>query len=430
LDRKQKLLIFLLTFSLFVGGIYFLCYLNRIKNFNLLLITIDSLRPDHLGCYGYEKNTSPNIDKLAKEGVLFTQAIAQASWTWPSLYSLITSTYPSTHGVYFWDQVLSDSIPTLLEILKKKGYSTGFISGHGGLDNFKRGFDKFENMYEKANKITYEALLWIKSHRNKRFFLWIHYMDTHNNSIGVPEEKHFIKNITKEELNTYISQYDEAISYVDSQIGILLEKLSSLGLHEKNLIIITADHGQEMCEHGICFNHGGFLWDSAIKVPLIFYFPKLFSKNRIISQQAQHIDIAPTICDILKLKKPKTFEGKSLLPLIKGKDIQSRFAFSEHKENKGDLSSGKWVYSKFSIRTSKFKLIYTFNSDSRGYELYNLKEDPQELNNLIDKEKEQFEFLKKKLEEWMNRPKPKIAPLTKPIDEKTKEKLKSLGYLQ
>lgn len=397
---------------------------------NILLITVDSLRPDHLGCYGYPKNTSPNIDQLAKEGVIFTQAIAQASWTWPSIHSLITSTYPFTHKVYFYDKSLPNAALTLPYILGNKSYRTGFISGHGGLSSFNRGFGEFEDISAKGEEITQEAMRWIKSGRNKKFFLWIHYMDTHENSIGVSKEKDSIKKITVEMLRSYISRYDSAISYIDSQVGILFEELNKLGLYENTVIIFTADHGEEMGENGLHFNHGGFLWDSVIRVPLIISFPKNLPKSRVISQQVQHVDLFPTVCDILKIKKLGSFEGNSLLPLIKRVKLNSPYAFSEHIQTDGDfLSTDKWLLTQISLRTVNWKLMLNLKNDSLKYELYNLKNDPQESNNVIEFEKERFKFLKAKLEEWINRPKPKITPLIKPPDEQTKERLKSLGYL-
>jgi choline-sulfatase len=430
LNRKQKLFIFILFFFVFIGEIRFLYCSNKSEKLNILLITLDALRPDHLGCYGYKRNTSPNIDKLVKEGVLFTQAISQASWTCPSLYSIITATYSSTHGVNFWDQLLSPSVFTLSQILKKNDFYTCFISGHGALSRFNLGFDSFKDISGNAEQITREAIQIFEKNKNKKFFLWIHYMDMHDKSLGIPEEKHYIKNVTKEEINNYIFEYDKSIRYVDNQIALLLRKLKELELYRNTILIITADHGQEICEHELCFNHGGFLWDSVIKVPLIIFCTKFLPKNRIIRQQVQHIDLFPTICDILRIKKPKTIEGRSFLSLIKGKDNLPDYAFSEHKENDGDLSTGAPVFTKLSIRSSVWKFIYTYGPHGEEYELYNLKNDSQELNNLANLEKEQFKFLKAKLEEWMNRAKPEITSLAKPLDKETKERLKSLGYLQ
>jgi len=395
---------------------------------NVILITVDALRPDHLGCYGYERNTSPNIDKFAKEeGILFSQA----SWTCPSIHSLISSTYPSTTGVYLWDQSLSDLTPTLTQILKKKGFYTGFISAHGGLPD-RNEFDTFEDVFDaKGEDITKKTALWIEKNQNKQFFLWVHYMDTHDRSIGVPIEKQFIENITPEEIKIYSSKYDEAISYVDSQIAYLLEELKDLMIYNNTIVIITADHGEEMGEHSMYFTHGGSLWDSLIRVPLIFYYPNAPHKGKVILSQVQLIDIAPTVCDILKIKKPKSFEGKSLLHLVEREDISFGYSFSEHQENQGDLSTGDWIYTKISIRSVEWKMIYYVDKQGgKEYQLYNLKNDPQELNNLADIEKGQFKLMKAELEEWMSRAKENISSLIKPLDEETKEELRSLGYLQ
>ena len=365
LSKKQRISI-LLLFCLIVFSIIFL-KLQRPPQFNILLITIDALRADHLGCYGYKQNTSPYIDNLTREAALFTQAISQASWTYPSISSLVTSTYPSTHGVYFWDQDLPDSVPTLPQILKEKDYYTGFISGHGGIPKkviarLRRGFDTFDDIFmAKADEITQKAALWITDNRNKRFFLWIHYMDLPNSRLDLPEEKLFIENITPAEINTYTLKYDNAIRYVDNQIGIILEKLKVLGLYKNTIIILTADHGQQICEHRLCFDHGGFLWESLIKVPLIIFYPKFFFKNKIIIQQVQHIDILPTICGILKIRKSKIFEGRSLLPLISKENVHPTYAFSEHKESKNELSTGELGPTKLSIRSLEWKLIYTTN---------------------------------------------------------------------
>ena len=455
-NRKQKLFISLSIFLVFAGGSSLYCS-DGPRGLNVILITLDALRPDHLGCYGYKKNTSPNIDKLAKEGVLFTQAISQTSWTCPSFFSLITSTYPSTNQVYYWDRILPKSIITLTEILKEKGYCNGFISGHGGTNpnsGFNRGFDTFVDIVEvRAGQITNEAISWIKNNRNKNFFLWIHYMDTHSpyqppfpyNKLFLPAD--FIKlsdeflaekykwigvfpiqslenTLTEEDREYYISQYDGVINFIDEQIGILLKNLKNLNLFKKTFIIITADHGENLADQDKYFGHGGALYEELIKVPLILRCKGLFPKGKIINHQIQLIDIMPTILDILSVDTNVKMEGKTLLPLILNKKIKSSYyAFSEVRENE----NGK-EYILYSIRTANRKLIYC--ESENNYEFYNLKKDPHELNNLVSTEKEQFKFLKEKLEEWMVRPKPNIIPLTTPVDEQTKERLKSLGYLQ
>ena len=429
MSKKFKLILVLVTSACLI--VLFVCFRNIHNRPNILLITIDALRQDHLSCYGYKRNTSPNIDNIAKEGVLFTQAISQACWTWPSMYSLATSTYPSTHGVYFWDQFLQASIPTLPEILKRKGFYTGFISGHGGLAKFKRGFRTFEDVLgNPAQEVTQKAIKWLQKNQGKTFFLWIHYMDAHDRSIGFPEDKHLVSTIAQEELNTYILRYDKAISYVDSNIGFLLRKIKELGLYNKTMIIISADHGEQLCEHGLCFVHGTFLWDSDIRIPLIIHYPNLLPQNKRVAQQVQQIDILPTICDILEVKSPVTFEGISLLSLIRDKKTSINFAFSEHKESRDDLSTGPLILTRISVRSSEWKLIYSSWFGVKSHELYNIKADPEELNNLFGVETEQYKILNAGLEAWLMRPRLKATPLKIVFDDKTHDNLKSLGYIR
>jgi len=404
---------------------------------NVLLITVDSLRPDHLGCYGYPKNISPNIDKLAKEGVIFTQAIAQASWTVPAMVSIATSTYPSTHKVYTWDTDLAPELLTLARLLKRSGYRSFFCSGHNktlsAILGAQGGFEEWTNneVPVSAGKVNQAALKFINHNYKNKFFLWVHYMDTHDHFIGVTENDKLSQPSFKA---ADIVKYDAAITQVDEQVGEIIEELKRLNINKNTLIIITADHGEEMCEHGLCFNHGGFLWDSLIRVPLIFTWDNPSVKD-IRSGQVQHIDIAPTVCKILKIKPPASFEGQSLLPMFsKGKKTLAA-AFSEHQEKQGDIKDGVWIYTKFSVRFNQRKFVYTAYPNSIEHEFYNLENDPGELDNLIkhnrlpDAEKEKFDSLKSKLKIWSQRKKPQINPATKSLDEKTKERLKSLGYL-
>ena len=166
-----------------------------------------------------------------------------------------------------------------------------------------------------------------------------------------------------------------------------------------------------------------------IKVPLIIFYPKELPQHKIIPEQVEHIDITPTLCDILRIKKLDNFEGKSLLSLMKGKNKKAfTYAFSEHQEFEQDSCLGEWLFSKFCVRTSEFKLIYTVKPDSEEYELYNLKEDPGEMNNIIDRDTERASFLKQKLVAWASREKPDMTPEIKKIDEKTKKKIICVGF--
>jgi arylsulfatase A-like enzyme len=419
---------------------------------NVILITIDALRPDHLGCYGYERNTSPNIDRLAKEGILFKNAVAQASWTLPSFVSILTSLYPIKHQVDESNKRLSTKLVTLPEILRKNGYVTmAFVSQTPHLHRLyglNRGFDlyKFDPTGKASaqNDVVISWLGWLEKNYRGKFFLMIHYFDPHisyspprpfneiflNDSLY--EKNHLVApkindgpwngtggipkvaakdNITN--LNYYISQYDGEIRYTDTYIGKLLEEINRLNLTNRTIVIVTADHGESLGEHNSYFKHGDFVYDTLIKVPLIIRIGKK-SIVKLVKSQAESIDITPTILDILNIQFNETIDGESMIPLIFEPKRDSE-AFSETDKFK-------------SIRTNEWKYIHNFDNNSG--ELYNLKKDPKELKNVINEEPEIAEKLRKKLFKWMAEAVNKsVEPEKAEIDEETKERLRSLGYL-
>lgn len=448
---------------------YFLRYLSQLQSRrpNILIITIDALRPDHLGCYGYRRDTSPNIDTLSKEGILFRQAIAQASWTVPSVVSLLTSAYPFSHGVKKLGDYFPSQFISLPRILKTKGYVTGCITSLGAFDaiiNMDNEFDLFhsvdtyhllpsphnlaDNELLKIFEITGKVTNLIEKNRHKKFFFWVHFVDTHFPPLNPPQPYHdlFVNDryaelkeyvhINKQlsgvnglppmlvrqnngiaDLNYYIAVYDGAIRYVDEQIGTILKYLKKVNLDKNTLVIVSADHGEGLGEHGLYFNHSHYLYDELIKVPLIIKYEGLIPKNEIIGNQVQHIDIAPTILDILAIKKPSTMEGKSLLPLIYKQEEPDKFAFSNFAEL-------------FSIRTPEWKLIY--NEEKKESELYNSQKDPGELNNVagLPQNESVFTKLKNELYDRMKKSRQKKETKNKTISGDLKRKLKNLGYLQ
>lgn len=467
--------ILLVVFLTIIGIAWHLRYSKQKSNgSNVLFISIDALRADHLSCYGYPRNTTSNIDKLAKEGVLFTQAIAQGNWTGTSVASIITSTYGHIHGVIDWGYSLNtSSLPTLMQILKRSGYFNMAVINYCIINTvlgIEEEFDLFITIEDKnADEVTKRAMELLKDRKDRKFFLWLHYLDPHGpyrppffyNKIylndefykgdrhapiindeyfgrgGIPE--HISKdNIT--DVDYYISQYDGEIKFTDEQIGILLKELKRLNLDRNTLIIITADHGEFLGEHNIYFCHARSLYDELIKVPLIISCDSLIPKGKIIDNQVQLIDIGPTILDILGIDKNKTMQGISLLPTILRGRYPTIYAFSS-------------TPFKSMVRTEQWKLIYTDYKRARNkvrekeilsladkfflenatyieYELYNLKEDPEELSNLVGVEKQKFEFLKQKLDNWIGQTPSKMPRITQPFKEETKEKLRSLGYIQ
>lgn len=428
---------------------------------NIILITLDALRPDHLGCYGYKRNTSPNIDKTAKEGAIFTQVIAQSSHTAPSNASLITSTYPNIHGVKDWGYHFNASIvKTLPVILKEHGYRTAFISdflAFSLIKGFENGFDTFNtlntftlgsiNTRKQIIDITDWAIDWVENNRGKNFFLWLYYTDPHGPYIPpYPYDKMFIgdqyyninrkvpiseNNYSQDSIghipkylsynnimnaNYYISQYDAEIRHIDDQIGRLLQELKNRDLEKNTVIIINSDHGEAMGEHNRYFCHANSLYDELIKIPLIIKWEDRIPSGIKNNTQVSSIDIMPTILDILRIKKYKFMQGNSLLPLLGGQKYTfTVFAYSEFWEKK-------------SVRTQGWKLIY--DSKNKQYELYNLKNDPAELNDISAAEQTQFKFLKQKLDEYIKNSASQSKITAPALSQDEKERLKSFGYAQ
>jgi len=485
--KRYKVILFTLVLFLIVSFIFFSQSKKPFQP-NILFITIDSLRPDHLGCYGYKRDTSPNIDKLAKEGAIFTQAIAQGVITFNSVSSFISSTYPYMNLIdgENWYVYLNPNVNYLQDILKRHGYTTDLFSDHpfgiGRMIGIKNNFDSYVQIKtNKPKELTRLALKQLKKNRNQKFFLWVYYVGVHipyspslpysdifyKDSLPrvekyipiateysvesfVVEPKHisigFIPKAVAEDnitdVNYYIAKYDGKIRIIDEQIGLLLQELKKLDLDKKTLIILNADHGEELGERNIYFIHGYNVYDEAIKVPLIITYPNFIPKNKIIDHQVQLLDIVPTIMDILGIDRGyKNIEGISLKPyLLVEKDNIRQYAFT---------FCGSPVYLGC-IRTEDWKLIYIDREKIKkipglsqrygdyflnDYELYNLKKDPLETHNLINEEKEIFENLKQKLNVHTTKSKQVFKDFIKdepfgPLDEIEKERLRSLGYLQ
>jgi len=396
---------------------------------NLLLIVIDALRPDHLGCYGYQRETSPEIDKIAEEGIKFDRVISQSSWTKPSMASLLTSTYPEVHGVKKIEDILSYQETFLPKILRDNGYITGCIqtnpflasdSGFNvGFDYYVELFDKIPGVYKprvhEAIKIVFDWLDWFK---NKKFFLYLHLLDTHN-PYSPPEG--FRKFGAKEP-----DLFDGEIRFVDYHIGLIKNYLLMKGLEKKTILIITSDHGEEFQEHGLKY-HAKHLYEEVLRVPLIISSPALITSGISIPTQVRSIDIVPTILDLLGIPNSEKHQGESLVPLIKNPFSPDRPAISQIGE--GDGFGGKEI---IAFNTGEYKLIWNKKEDTK--ELYHLPSDPQETQNLAEQDEETSGRLQTQLKKLI------YTPVEKPFQYKTKDRkvkfdedvlsrLRALGYI-
>ena len=463
--RPTKIIVFLVVLIFSASFILYLYYFkNRHQNPNIILITVDTLRADHLSSYGYQRATTPHIDQLAEDGTLFLHTIAQIPETLPSFCSIMTSSYPIDHGVRKNGYKLSTDKKTLAETLQDNGYTTAAFVSSCMLDSstgIDRGFQFYDDTLpdaflhlascqRTAEKTTKSAIRWIESNAEKKFFLWVHYNDPHSlynppSPFDLIFSKHpydnkmasnvdlffrIIKNRIKlNELGVQymIDRYDGEIAFMDMHLGRLLEKFKEPGL-KNTIIVFTSDHGESLGEHKYFFDHGDFLYEDQIKVPLIISHPKL-PKNQIVRSQVESVDIMPTIFDFIKVATEANLRGRSLLPLLYNEDEIDfeKFAFSESdicQESSPRLCSPIGIQGKlYSLRTGKWKYILDKNGQS---ELYNLLEDPLEMQNLIDEEKELAGLLDARIKSLIDG---KDDKGEQSLSEETKEKLKSLGYL-
>jgi arylsulfatase A-like enzyme len=397
----------------------------------VIVILMDAVRPDHLGCYGYYRDTTPRIDRLAEDGVVFEDAIAEAPWTLPSLATILSSTFPCQHGakrVEGANVAMKDREVTFVEILADAGYRTCAMSSAklftpslGLSQGFQESYIVGEgHVLEKvaAIDLSRAAITWLRRNRGDKCFLFIHHYDTHypykadedclnrfNPDYEGPyrfrfgdESLRILKmaragrlsealTLTPADVVQIKTLYDCELARTDRAIGMLVDSLSTWGCLKKSLILISADHGEEFLEHG-SLEHGQTVYDESIKVPLVIYGPGLIDEAGRVGDQVGLIDFGPTILEAAGLKIPARFEGASLLPYL-----SSRF-----KSTHGDLRPSGLPFSclvseaiahrpeKKALRCPPWKLIY--DPFFGAGELYNLAHDPGETENLIETEPE------------------------------------------
>jgi arylsulfatase A-like enzyme len=362
---------------------------------NIILISIDTLRADHLSLYGYPRRTSPRLDELAKTGIVFNYAISHAPWTLPSHASLFTSLYAPQHQAFLYgfknlqnfemeNRHLPDAFVTLAERLQESGYITsGFAGGAwvSSIVSLDQGFDSWFESFELGRDIS-QVSEWFDRHASASFFLFLHTFEVHdyynkfsgrNDSDNQPAKTfypqyrgkvldrefdivkyHGGKGLEYDDIRFIKALYDEQILAVDEELGKLFEELTKRGLDKNTIVIWTSDHGEEFNEHGGIF-HGHSLYDELVHVPLIIRYPKGLPQGRTVNKLVRLIDIYPTIMELAGLQLPEGLEGLSLLPLIRGQENnKERVAFMEESNR---LLSG--------VQTQTAKYIYRGGESKR-----------------------------------------------------------------
>jgi len=392
---------------------------------NVLLVTIDTLRADHVGCYGHAGAATPTLDGLAARGGRFATAIAHAPLTGPSHACLLTGLTPLGHG--FRDNggfVLPASVPTAAEDFRKAGYRTGaFVSGFP-LDRrfgFDRGFDAYDDHLPRGNDrrrtpyverfadaTTDAALRWLSPASTAPFFLWVHYYDPHAPYEPPGDLARRFRD----------APYDGEIAFVDAQLARLLGALESRGALARTIVLATADHGESLGEHGEG-THGLFVYDATLKVPWIIAGPGV-AAGRVPATVARGIDVLPTLLDYAGLAAAPAVEGRSLRPALEGREMSDAPAYAETLYPEREFG---WA-PLHALRTARFKLI-----DAPREELYDLAADAKETTNRLREQGPQADELRRKLALAVSRPAPAAAAAAAPVDPETAERLGALGYV-
>jgi len=386
---------------------------------SLLLVTIDTLRADHVGVYGAAGARTPTLDRLAAEGTRFETAIASAPLTLPSHASILTGLYPPHHGVrYNGVSRLQPSFQTLTEQLRDAGYATGAVVGSyvlAGKYGLDQGFDHYDddtqsrgNPAERpASEVTDAALAWLEG-AERPFFLWVHYYDPHERYAPPPP---FATRFAGR-------PYDGEIAYVDSELGRLLESLGARGALDETLIAVTSDHGESLGEHAE-LAHSYSLYDAVLAVPLVFRGPGV-PRARVVKGVVRSVDVAPTLSSLLGLAPLAGSDGMDLSPLWGDSSPPSdRFAFAETLATR--LEHG-WS-PLFAIRTRSHHYVRAPRP-----ELYDLASDPGELSNQLEIQPEAR--LAAALDAEISRVlEGEVQSAEEGVDDEARDRLRSLGYL-
>lgn len=443
---------------------------------NVLLVSIDTLRADHMSVYGYERSTTPALETLASQGVRFDAAYAPASTTAPSHASLFTSLYPPTHRVVKNGRVLADEHETLAEVLSRWGYQCGAVVSSYVMHkkfNYDQGFDSWNDdfsqadspvgitvweggqvegkFYGLADDTTRRAVDWLEARdASQPFFLFVHYYDPHDPyappagwaepfELDLPAD-------SRRGLDLLIASYDGEIAYTDHEIGRLLDALDELGLRDQTLVVAIGDHGEGLMAHGH-LNHGLQIYEESVRIPLIFRWPSQLAANQLISTPVSLTDVAPTILELLRAGAESAgaggregielaellsnaegaARGRSLVPTLSGEEVARGPVYLYRRPYEGGMIGGIWAEGeKFGLRDGRWKYIRA-DASPQAEELYDLEADPEERNNLQGSLPEVARGLSERLALWL-RSVSREDPALLPLPAEDRARLEALGY--
>jgi arylsulfatase A-like enzyme len=413
---------------------------------NLILISIDTLRADHLGMYGYDKPTSPRLDELAAGGTTFLNAYAHSSYTPPSQTSLLASVHPSVHGVWRHNMAASADVPMLAEILSQAGYATGALTELSAT-HYTRGFDSYAMLKPFAgpvavrdNRETIGA--WLGDRGEQPYFLFLHFFAVHlplspqpeylerfetgeyagrfQGDVSLPELQPIMdgeEQATPEDWTHLKAMYDAEIAEIDTFLGDLFDRMRADGSFDDTVFAIVSDHGEQYGEHGTQ-GHSGPMWEYIIRTPMILAGPGI-PRGQTVDGRARNIDIAPTLLRLADVEPPDHYEGLDLGPLWRGEETEERVVIAE-KRCCRTLVAGNWKY--------------TIMFETGHEELFDLETDPGETTNLATSRGKIARQMRRLAREWQRRLSANRDRVRQGIEitlpEEEIKRLRALGYLQ
>ena len=440
---------------------------------NVILIVLDAFRPDHVSAYGYDRKTTPTMDRLSGEGVLFENAHSHGNRTIISMPAVFTSLYPSFHGAIGRGTLmrpLGFEHTTMAEVFQKRGYTTvglmnnvylkskfGLVRGFTRVEEYH--FDRFHlgvyktlrhlgvierpkyvvNVYPDADEVTDAAIRWVQRFKSRPYFMYVHYMDTHHPYAPPPpydtvfgsgtvghspmelykKTTHMIRygpsiELDDVELAKLKDYYDGSIMFADHEIGRLLAEVERFSQGRETIVVVTADHGDEFLEHGSLY-HTNLVYEELIHVPLIVWSSERFTRGARIRPLVRHIDLLPTLAELIGADVPAQAMGRSLVPLLEGKtdsfDVES---FAE-----GDFCT--------SLNRGSWKIMRVDSTDS--YHLFDLSRRPREKWDLSGLRRDVYSQMHAQLLEYIERAGEVKKEWEAEADEDTIRELKALGYL-
>lgn len=433
---------------------------------NVILIIADTLRADHLGSYGSTTTKTPQMDRLAKDGVVFENAFSNSTWTRPSVATIVTSLYPSSHRVMLKTDLLPEGVTTIAETLREGGYRTvGYVTNINVAPSFhfEQGFQEYyylapefffgatdsgsklafysgmrlvrerffakekwvQHYYQDAQTVNGGALPWLDRNAGGPFFTLIHYMDPHDPYFEIPYNGVAIARVDTpnpdpSQRDRMMSLYSSNIEYLDRFVGNVIEALKAAGQYDNTAIALVSDHGEEFYEHKGWW-HGTTLYDEESRVPIIVKLPKNAKAGTRVKTPAQLLDVAPTLTSAAGVPVPDAWQGRDLFS-----DKPAPAALFQEEDHEGNILH--------SIRTDRWKLILANEGNPRGLapvELYDMQADPKETTNVASKNAAIVEQLRTDLETLKTMAASgAVTGETGAIDNAARERLRALGYVE